>query len=101
MKLSAKAVDEMATATVECIKRTVEGPRIAGRFEALEARIAALEAKPPTVEYAGVFDEQKTYKCGQLVTRRGGLWLAQRETSQTPGMDPQSWRLVVKEGRAE
>ena len=37
---------------------------------------------------------------GSLITRSGALWLATRETAATPGRDD-SWRLVVKSGRAQ
>jgi hypothetical protein len=36
-----------------------------------------------------------------LVSRRGGLWLSLKDTTQTPGMDPLSWKLVVKSGHGE
>jgi hypothetical protein len=65
-------------------------------------RLARLEARPTVgVEYAGVHELEKSYPAGVLVTKRGGLWLSLRETTQTPGMDPRSWKLVVKSGEAD
>ena len=71
------------------------------RIDALEKRIAELETSRSgsSVGYAGVHEVGKQYLSGSLVTRSGGLWLALRETTQTPGTDPLSWRLVVKEGQ--
>lgn len=64
----------------------------------LEARIGALEARPAGgVKWAGTFAHGKNYHEGQLVTDRGALWLALRDTAARPGSDP-SWRLVVKRG---
>jgi hypothetical protein len=53
------------------------------------------------VEWAGTFEQGTTYTEGDLCTRNGGLWLALRDTAQTPGTDPVSWRLICKEGRAQ
>lgn len=65
------------------------------------ARLNALEARPAAgVEYGGVYETGKAYTCGRLVTKKGGLWLSLRDTTQSPGMDPLSWKLVVKEGQA-
>ena len=33
-----------------------------------------------------------------MVTRKGGLWLAQRDTSARPGDGGDGWTLVVKAG---
>jgi len=68
----------------------------------LDGRIAALEARPasgPGVHYGGVYLKNVNYSEGTLVTRSGCLWLALQSTSATPGQDPASWKLVVKDGR--
>lgn len=61
------------------------------------ARITALEARPQGgPEYAGVFEDGKTYRPGQLVTKRG-LWLCTADTTLAPGTAPTCWKLVCKE----
>ena len=75
---------------------------IAGDLASLTDRLAQLEARPAVgVEYAGTHEPGTSYPAGVLVTKRGGLWLSLRHTAQTPGMDPLSWKLVVKSGEAD
>jgi hypothetical protein len=94
--------DELAELIVVTIKRAIGGPKVHDRFVAVEARLATLEAARPAagVEYAGVHEVGKAYNSGVLVTKKGALWLSLRDTTQTPGMDPVSWKLVVKSGQA-
>jgi hypothetical protein len=67
------------------------------RIAALEARIAALEERPTGVKWAGVYEPGSNYSSGDLVTRRGGLWVALKHTALVPGASG-AWRLVVKSG---
>lgn len=76
------------------------------RIVALEAQVAALEARPgngPGVAYAGTHDVKKSYVRGELVTRSGGLWLVlnnvDAEAGHLPGSSPH-FKLVVKAGAA-
>jgi hypothetical protein len=77
------------------------------RIDALEQRITQLEQQQkaaPAVSYRGVYESGAVYKAGELTTRAGGLWLAKRQTSQTPGQpqtgtDP-DFVLIVKRGAA-
>ena len=39
------------------------------------------------------------FKGGALVTDKGSLWLARKDTAMRPGVDG-SWQLVVKNGTA-
>jgi hypothetical protein len=64
----------------------------------IKARLEALEARPPSPEYLGIFEQGKTYPRGGLVTRDGSLWLALTETTLTPGSHRTAWRLIVKSG---
>ena len=67
----------------------------------LLARLKALEKRSPAgVTWAGVFEEGRSYPEGSLCTRKGGLWLALRDTAAVPGTVPAAWRLVCKEGQA-
>ena len=69
----------------------------AARLDALEARLHALEQRPQ-LAYKGVHVNAQPYAEGALVTRDGGLWLAERFTNQRPGQVDSGWRLVVKRG---
>ena len=73
-------------------------------IDELTARIAAIEATPahaPSVTYAGVFSDTKTYRRGDLITKAGGLWLALNDAApgQLPGSSPH-YKLIVKSGGA-
>jgi hypothetical protein len=63
----------------------------------LEQRIAALEAQP-RIRYVGTWRESELYAEANLVTDRGGLWLARTATYRRPG-DNDDWQLIVKSGR--
>ena len=39
------------------------------------------------VAWAGIWEPNKTYDEGSLVTRSGGLWLALKDTGNAPGKD--------------
>jgi hypothetical protein len=69
------------------------------KIAALEKRCAELEARKLPM-YAGVFEDGTAYCQSSLVTDRGGLWLAVRDTAQRPGGPNSGWRLVVKKGEA-
>jgi hypothetical protein len=66
------------------------------RIEALERRIAELEARP-TVKYLGVYRENKAYGSGSMVTAAGGIWHANRATCDRPGSSD-AWTLACKRG---
>ncbi|CAN5681743.1 hypothetical protein BH24ACI4_BH24ACI4_13680 [soil metagenome] len=90
--------EQFADLLVEHSKRLIAGPKVGGRFESLEARIAALEERPiPT--YRGTHEAAKTYASNSLVTRGGSLWIAMQATTSVPGTDS-SWKLIVKKGGA-
>jgi hypothetical protein len=66
---------------------------------ALQMRVATLEQRPE-LRYCGTWRQGERYSEGNLVTRAGGLWLAERETDRTPGTENSGWKLIVKEGQA-
>jgi hypothetical protein len=66
------------------------------RIERLEKRIAELEARP-TVKYLGVYQQDKAYGSGSMVTASGGIWYANRATCDRPGSSD-AWTLAVKRG---
>jgi hypothetical protein len=104
--------DQFAEAVVALIAANIK-PLVARldeqqqRIAALEPRITQLEQQQkaaPAVSYRGVYESGAVYKAGELTTRAGGLWLAKRQTSQTPGQsqtgtDP-DFVLIVKRGAA-
>src|SRR6476646_4202869 len=96
----------IADVVAKAIKKATEPlhARIAlleGRETQTNKRLEELETRPAGVEYAGVFENGKAYAPCRLVTKNGGLWLSLKETMQAPGMDPLSWKLICKEGRAQ
>lgn len=68
------------------------------RFDAIEARVRALETRGPGVKWAGTHEPGVRYAEGALATRQGGLWIALHDTEATPGASEGHWRLIVKAG---
>jgi hypothetical protein len=65
----------------------------------LEARVAALEARPD-IRHVGIWDSKQAYVENQIVTDDGSCWLALIKSSGCrPGTAPGIWRLIVKRGR--
>ena len=67
----------------------------------IEKRLAPLEAlirelDGDAMRFADVYRSGKTYKRGQTVSFRGGLWLALGCTDTRPPSG--DWKLVVKSG---
>ena len=61
----------------------------------LEARIAALEARP-TLRDGGIWRDGESYMIGDVVTHDGSCWVERAANPTTrPGHDA-SWRLMVK-----
>ncbi|MBI1189023.1 MAG: hypothetical protein GC206_17085 [Alphaproteobacteria bacterium] len=69
-----------------------------GAIAALDARLIAVEARPVLADH-GVHEVGKAYPEAAVVTFRGGMWIAQRDTTGTPGTPDSGWRLAVKAGR--
>lgn len=53
----------------------------------------------PVVIDRGVYKAEQEYTAGDGVTWAGSFWIAQKDTSEKPGVDD-GWRLAVKSGRA-
>ena len=87
--------DSLADLVVSAMKGAIGGPLVKGRFEALEARVAALEKKP-SVKFCGTWDREKTYETGSAVVHHGGLWICKAETNGEPSKDFVGWQLAVK-----
>src|SRR5262249_39984984 len=84
--------------------------RIEEAHDALALRVDTIAAGPkPLVSDAGinlalpladagVYRADRTYQRGVAVTHGGSLWIAQRDTSSTPGTSSSGWRLAAKRG---
>jgi hypothetical protein len=92
--LSAESIDSIAEGVVWFVKEQFQQ-----QLAPLLRRLDAIEQQPPSPHYQGVFQEEKAYPRGSLVTKAGGLWLALDNTTQTPGRSDQ-WKLIVKSGEA-
>lgn len=74
--------------------------RQAATIAALEQRVAALEARPLGVRYAGVWDADHAYVPDEAVTFRGSLFIALAPSSNVKPEGAEGvWRLAVKRGR--
>jgi hypothetical protein len=91
--------EAFADVLVRHTRQVLDGPKIKARFEALERRIAELEARPMQ-KWAGTHIENMQYAEASLVTRGGSLWVAIKTTRTTPGTPGNDWRLIVRKGRA-
>ncbi len=63
----------------------------------LERRVAELEARP-SMKYLGVWDPHVQYNVGNLVTKAGSIWHANKSTRSEPGTST-DWQLAVKRGK--
>jgi hypothetical protein len=68
------------------------------RVKALEAQVAALEARPQ-LKYLGTYKPDAVYSENSLTTYDGSLFIARKETRATPGDGNQDWQLCTKRGR--
>lgn len=55
--------------------------------------------KIPFLEYKEVFNKDKSYEIGDVVTRSGSLWVKTTEDNGIPGDNKSGWKLAVKKGR--
>jgi hypothetical protein len=71
------------------------------RLDALEHRLAALEARPAGLKYCGVWTDGENYAVGDVTTRSGSMWVSKlAENRSIPGADGGvGWTLAVKHGK--
>ena len=62
-------------------------------------RVIRRELRLAVVIYRGLFQAGRKYAEGDSVTYGGSLWIAKRETNQSPGNDSADWQLAAKRGR--
>ncbi len=92
--------EELAELIVSCVKLLIAGPKIGGRFAAVESRLAALEPSAPAAtgskpraKFIGEWEPRRTYDSNTAVALDRRLWVAARSTSQPPGAG-EDWQLV-------
>ena len=84
------------TATLEAVSF-----RLADELAALRRRIAALEAgEAKGIRWAGRWDAAGSYERGAMVAHSGSVWIADRETTATPGASGDWQRLIRQDRRA-
>lgn len=64
------------------------------RLDALEAKLATLETRG--LEYRGVHQRAESYRRGDAVTHKGGIWVAVRDDARDIPGQGDSWQLAVK-----
>ncbi len=92
--------EQLADLLVEHSKLLIAGPKIGGRFAAVESRLAALEPSAPAAtgskpraKFIGEWEPRRTYDSNTAVALDRRLWVAARSTSQPPGAG-EDWQLV-------
>jgi hypothetical protein len=96
------AIDTAVAAKVATVDARREEEHKQGRmaFDALMARLVALEARPVGVKYCGVWTPEQAYRVHDAVSHHGSLWIAKtNQAGSEPGADPIAWQLAVKKGR--
>ena len=99
MKRAERCTTWPLKAVANAIIGAVNGPKVAGRFEQLEARIAALEQKP-FVKFCGTWQRDTGYEAGAAVVHHSALWICKQATRGEPSKDFTSWQLAIKRGGA-
>jgi len=67
----------------------------------LQARLAALEARPPSMVYRGVWRTGADGLPGDVCTHQGGLWHCAEATADRPGSPGSGWTLCAKSSRGD
>lgn len=94
--------EKLAGHIITAIKRALE-PRDE-RIATLERKLFELEVKTvqlerrPLPKWAGTFEDGKAYSECSLITDRGSMWVATRDTAERPGSPNSGWKLIVKRG---
>jgi hypothetical protein len=93
--MKSKEVGAWVTAVADVFKRVVDGPKIGGRFDALERRLAALE-RTPNMKYCGIWQPGETHVPGDTVTHKNNLWVCLAETPGEPSKDFVGWKMALR-----
>jgi hypothetical protein len=89
-----KMFDESIKASVQLFAPMIQ--RLQAENVALRARVTVLETKAATVAWAGEHESGKSYRAGELVRRKGSVWLCLKDTSASPGMSLSDWELFAR-----
>jgi len=92
--------EQFADLLVEHSKLLIAGPKIGGRFAAIESRLAVLEPSTPAAtggkpraKFIGEWEPHRAYGINEAIALDRKLWVAVRSTSQQPGAGD-DWSLV-------
>ncbi len=92
--------EQFADLLVEHSKLLIAGPKIGGRFAAIESRLAVLEPSTPAATggkkragFVGPWEPRRAYNIDEAIALDRKLWVAVRSTSQQPGAG-EDWQLV-------
>lgn len=98
-KLLKTVMDVVGESVGEQLKKVTDRfDRTDARIATLEAAIEELKARPPGLDYRGVWRGGE-YKRGMAATFGGSLFIAQTDTDRRPGTADSGWILAVKRGR--
>lgn len=88
----------IATVSVALKERT---ERIEKTIDTLSKRLEEAERK--SFVYRGVYQRATSYRVGEMVTFKGGLWSAAGAAAegQSPATHPVLWQLAVKSGETQ
>ena len=79
------------------VLRLLHGMRLLlRRIEQTETHLKGMHSP-----YRGTWKPGTEARRGELWTRSGSLWHADKDTTTTPGKDPACWTLAVKRGHAD
>jgi hypothetical protein len=95
------AIDTAVAA--KSVERSVEIADLRDRLTALEARNEVITLDGLLID-RGVYQHDRPYAKGDVVTHAGSLWIAQEATSAVPGgrgdnVPARAWRLARKRDR--
>lgn len=92
--------EQFADLLVEHSKLLIAGPKIGGRFAAIESRLAALEPSAPAAsgskpraKFIGEWEPHRAYGINEAIALDRRLWVSMRSTLQPPGAG-EDWQLV-------
>jgi hypothetical protein len=91
----------MTDKLLDAILDTIKGvwDQLSGRPDAIEQRLAALEARPG-LKYMGAHEPTQLYQPGDVVTAQGSMWACREAVAgAAPEDGSPCWTLCVKRGR--
>lgn len=68
-------------------------------LKALQDRVVALEARPPSLKYCGTWAASDSYVSGDVVTHSGAMWVGLAPNCKGKPSESRDWQLCVQRGR--